>query len=231
MSFFIILILIGAYFQTLYRLSFIKRKSRYFLLFSIIFTISCCYKHAANYNLNDLSKFLENANTLTTICLIVIIQEIVSLVTTAILLRKKILSENVNFINKLALTPSLLFPLSQFLLVIFVFNKMSGINYFLGSVTVGFLLLIFSIISCEIIQLMSFEKISKMNFSSSLTLIFLAMFLPVILTNSKPATNYITIDISMLYGLIFIGTIVIILAILTPLLNKIKHKFLQIILK
>ena len=231
MSFFILLILIGAFLQTVFRISLLPRTARITITILLIASVALFYKIAASYNLKDLTTFFENKNTLASVCFIVIVQEITALVSGAIFLRKNIVGEKLRFYNYIALLPSLLFMLGQFLLLIYVFNTISGINYFYGSLGCGAILMLTTIISCEISQLFTFEQLLKLNFSSSLIMIFLAMFLPVILTNSVPKTSYIAVNIKMLYGLIFVAAMVTALALITPIIKKIKYKFIKLILK
>ena len=231
MWFFILLILIGAFSQTVLKLSLLKRSYRIAITFAMVVGIAFCYHFATLYNLKDLDSFLQNKNTLATLCFIVMIQELTSLIIGAILLRKKMLNEKIRLFHFLALMPSTLFPLGQFLLLVFIFNKYSGVNYFYSNLLLSGGIFLAVLIFCEICQFVKFEKNIKLNVSNSLTMVFAAMFLPVILNNSVPKTNYITVNFNMFYGVLSVLGMIIFFAIITPFIKKIKHKTIKLILK
>ncbi len=231
MWFFILLILIGAYFQTVLRLTLINRLYRIIIISSLVTITMLFYKYATLYNLKDLNIFLQNKNTLATICIIVVAQEIITLIFGAILLRKKFMKQKYKFYDCIALMPSGIFPIGQFLLLIYIFNKYSGINYFYSNLITAVSIVILSIILSEFFRCFSFENKIKINVMSSFAMISTAMFLPIILNSSIPKTNYISIDINMLYGLMTVVIGIVIFALLSPFIKNIKTKLIKIILK
>ncbi len=231
MWFFILLILVGAYFQTILRLTLIKRLYRIIIIFSLTILTMLFYKDATLYNLKDLNIFLQNSNTLATICIIVVAQELISLIFGAILLRKKFINQKYKLYDCIALMPSGLFPIGHFLLIIYIFNRYSGINYFYSNLITALSVVILSVILSEIFRCFSFENKIKINVMNSFAMISIAMFLPIVLNSSIPETNYILIDINMFYGLMTITISVVIFALLSPFIKNIKTKLIKIILK
>ena len=180
---FILLILFGAYLQTIIKLSIFNKIFRWGSVLLLTLPVLFMYSKAAQTNLKDFNFLMSNLNTLNTICVLVIVQEALVLIFGSILLRRYYLGKKLHFWYYAVLLPSSLFPISSFMGIVYLFNTYSGMSF--QAIAIWFILGI-SIITGGLAELISWlnkdqEQLIQWAALTSLVQIFIAMFLPVIL--------------------------------------------------
>ena len=164
------------------------------------------YSQAARINLKYFNFLMSNLNTLSTICVLVIVQEALVLIFGSILLRRYYLGKKLHFWYYAVLLPSSLFPISCFVGIVYLFNTYNGMSF--QEISIWFVLGV-SIITGGLAELISWlnknqEQLIQWAALTSLVQIFIAMFLPVVLGGKAPSGYLVKFDINMLAGVAFI---------------------------
>ena len=206
MWFFILLILFGAWLQTIIKLAVSTRALRWAGLLIFIIPMIFMYPQAARINLRDFNFLMNNINVLSSICVLLIVQEATALILGATLLRRYYLEKKIPFWYYSCLLPSGLFPALCFVGMVYLFNTCSGMNF--QGIAFWFGLGIFAVsgILAELLGLLmkDKERLTLWAVLLSLTQIFTAMFLPVVLSGKSPGGNYINFDINAVAGMVFL---------------------------
>ncbi len=206
MWFFILLILFGAWLQTIIKLTIMNRFFRWCSLLIFMLPMIFMYSQAVRINLKDFSFLMNNINVLNSICVLVIIQEAIALVLGTALLRRYYLGKKIQFWYYSSLLPSSLFPAFCVVGMVYLFNTYSGMSF--QVITFWFGLGIFTV-SGSLAELLSLfikdnEKLILRAVLLSLIQVFTAMFLPVVLSGEYSGGNYINFNINMIAGMIFL---------------------------
>jgi hypothetical protein len=203
---FVLLILFGAYLQTIIKLSIVNRAFRWVSVLLFTLPVLFMYSQAARINLKDFNFLMSNLNTLSTICVLVIVQEALVLIFGSILLRRYYLGKKLHFWYYAVLLPSGLFPVICFVGIVYLFNTCSGMSF--QGIAFWFLFVIFIVTGgiAELLCRLTKDKEQLMQWLAltSLTQIFIAMFLPVIFGGKSPGGDLVKFDINMLTGVAFI---------------------------
>ncbi len=203
---FILLILFGAYLQTIIKLSVLNRVFRWGSVLLFTLPVLFMYSQAAQINLKDFNFLMSDLNTLSTICVLVIIQEALVLVFGAMLLRRYLLEKQLHFWYYTVLLPSCLFPVICFAGIVYLFNTYSGMSF--QGVAFWFIFGMF-IVTGGLAELLSWlmkdkEQLIQWTALSSLVQIFIAMFLPVVFGGKAPGGDLVKLNVSMVAGVAFI---------------------------
>ncbi len=223
---FILIILAGAITQTILKVSLINRGYRIALICGTIVLTAFFYRQATQYNLADLRNYLNSETTLNTLCGAVIIQELLTLVFGTILLRRYFTDKKIKKIHYIVLLPSVLYPLSYQLLLVYLFNTRSGIDYLKTNLLLCAVAVICTIAASEFLSKLSLQRKIEFIALSSVITISLAMFLPVIFAGGAPGGEIIVINLNMIKGasMIFVLILLFSLASYYDIYSKIiKH--------
>lgn len=177
------------------------------------------YSRAARINLKDFSFLLGNLNTLSTICVLVIIQEALVLIFGAILLRRYLLDKKLHFWYYSVLLPSGLFPLICFIGIVYLFNTCNGMSF--QGIAFWFAFGMF-IVSGGLAELLAWrmkdkEQLIQWAALSSLAQIFIAMFLPVIFGGKSPGGDLVKFNSNMAAGITFMLLAIAVFSVLSYL--------------
>ncbi|MDD5728040.1 MAG: hypothetical protein PHV59_05695 [Victivallales bacterium] len=198
---FIALIMAGAWLLTAVRLSLLKRRYGWGLLLTFSLPALVFYQMAAEINLKRFHTLMSSGNTLSTACLLVIVQEALALVLGASLLRRYYLGKKLRFRHYPALLPSVLFPAACFGGMVYIFNTYCGTVFWQAALAYIFGIIILTGAAMEILQRQAREHLINLAATVSLTQIFIAMFLPVVLSGQAPSEGLVKIDMQMVSGL------------------------------
>ena len=206
MWFFILFILFGAWLQTIIKLGVSTRIFRWACLLLFIAPMPFMYQRALQINLKDFNYLMNNINVLSSICVLVIVQEAITLLLGAVLLRRYYLDKKIRFWYYACLLPSGLFPILCFVGMVYLFNTCSGMSFQGISLWLGLGIFALSGVLAELLSLLVKDKEQLTLWAGllSMTQIFTAMFLPVILNGKSPGGNYISFDINTVSGMIFL---------------------------
>jgi hypothetical protein len=214
---FVLIILAGAYLQTVIKLSILNRAFRWAGILLFTLPVLFLYSRAAEINLKDFNSLMSNPELLNTICILVIVQEAVVLLFGAVLLRRYYLKKKIHFWYYVVLVPSGIFPVICFLGMVFLFNTCSGMSF--QAIALYFCLGIFLLTGgmAELFRLVEREQLIIWAALTSMSQIFLAMFLPVIFSGQTYAGSLIDFNLSMAGGIIFIVALTAVFAFLAHL--------------
>lgn len=213
---FILLILAGAWLQTVIKLSIQNRSFRWIILTIFCLPVLFLYPQAATINLKDFNILMNSQETLNTICILVIIQESLTLIFGAIVLRRYYLSRKLHFWYYAVLLPSGLFPAACFIGMVYLFNISNGADFL--EIALRFIptMLVFTGGMAEILVLFRREQLIKIATLTSMIQIFTAMFLPVIFNGKISNCNFINLNLNTVWSLLL-------LVITTALFALISH--------
>lgn len=234
---FVLVILFGAYLQTIIKLSILNRAFRWGSVLLFTLPIFFWYPQAARINLKDFNFLMGNLNTLSTICVLVIVQEALVLIFGAILLRRYLLGRKLHFWYYAVLLPSSLFPVICFLGIVYHFNISSGMSFQEIALWFTFGMFIVSGGLAELVSWMVKDKEQLIQWAalSSLAQIFIAMFLPVVFGGKTSGNELVKFNVSMAAGISSILVTILVFALLSYLgvwqkLSTIKNKLSKRIL-
>ena len=210
---FVLIILAGAITQTMLKVSLLNRGYRIALICGTIVLTAFFYRQATQYNLADLRNYLNSETTLNTLCGAVIIQELLTLVFGTILLRRYFTNKIIKKIHYIVLLPSVLYPLSYQLLLVYLFNTRSGIDYLKTNLLLCAVAVICTIAASEFSSKLSLQRKIEFIALSSVITISLAMFLPVIFAGGAPGGEIIVINLNMIKGAALILGLVLLFSI------------------
>lgn len=218
MWFFILLILFGAWLQTIIKLAVATRVFRWACLLLFTAPMIFMYPQAVRINLKDFNFLMNNINVLNSICVLVIVQEAMALILGSALLRRYYLEKKIQFWYYSSLLPSSLFPALCFVGMVYLFNTCSGTSFQGIALWLGLGVFAVSGILAELLSLFikDREQLTLWAVLLSLTQIFTAMFLPVVLSGKSSGGNYINFDLSMIAGMIL-------LLVLTAIFTLLAH--------
>ncbi len=197
---FVLIILAGAITQTILKLSLLNRGYRIALICGTIILTACFYRQATQYNLADLRNYLNSETTLNTLCGVVIIQELLTLVFGTILLRRYFTDKKIKKFHYIVLLPSVLYPLSYQLFLVYLFNTRSGIDYLKTNLLLCAITVICTVAAAEFLSKLSLQRKIEFIALSSVITISLAMFLPVIFAGGAPSGEIIVLNLNMIKG-------------------------------
>ncbi len=210
---FILAILLGAYAQTIVKLAILQRKYRWGAVLLFTLPVIIAYPQAAAINLKNFDALMSDFNTLSTLCIAVIIQEAIVLMFGAILLRRYYMERKIRFWEYVVLLPSLLYPAGCFFGLVWLFNNLSGISFGSTAVVAGIAMAIATGSLAEILKFIGRHREELVQWAAMLSLaeVAVAMFLPVVLSgNSAPAGNLVNFNLKSLSGILFIVAMVIV---------------------
>lgn len=232
---FVLIILTATIAQSVLKMSVLNRLSRTAIISGTIILTALFYRSATQYNLADLKNYLNSSATLGTLCGTIIIQELFMLVFGTIMLRRYYTGKKIRKVNFIIMLPSVLYPLSYQLSLVYLFNTISGIDYYKTNLLLATGTILLTVASAELLSRLNFRKKIEFIALFSIITIFLAMFLPVIFSGSAPTGKIITLHWNMLAG---IGIIIIAVLFFTAAsyyglyiktfqyINKIKEKMI-----
>lgn len=162
---------------------------------------------------------MGNLNTLSTICVLVIVQEALVLIFGAILLRRYLLGRKLHFWYYAVLLPSSLFPVICFLGIVYYFNISSGMSFQKIALWSTFGMFLVSGGLAELISWMVKDKEQLIQWAalSSLTQIFIAMFLPVVFGGKTSGGELVKFNVGMAAGISSILVTILVFALLSYL--------------
>ena len=201
---FILLILSGAWLQTVIKLSIQSRAFRWATLLLFCLPMLFLYEQAAAINLKDFNTLMSSRETLNTICVLVIIQEALVLIFGTIVLRRYYLGRKLHFWYYAVLLPSGLFPVLCFAGMVYLFNTSSGANFLWVALRFIPIMLVITGGIAEILVLFKREQLIKVAALTSMVQMFTAMFLPVVFNGKISNCNFININISTIWSLLFL---------------------------
>ncbi|MFA7183734.1 MAG: hypothetical protein WC082_02510 [Victivallales bacterium] len=201
---FVLIILAGAYFQTVIKSAVLNRSFRWLNILLFILPVFFFYYRAAEINLKDFNRLIGDPELLNTICILVIVQEAATLLCGAVLLRRYYLEKKLHFWYYASLVPSALFPVICFLGMVYLFNTCSGMSFQAIAVYFSFGIFLLTGGLAELFRLFEREQLIRWATLTSLVQIFIAMFLPVIFSGETYSNSLFEFNLNMAAGIIFI---------------------------
>lgn len=182
MGIFIALLLVSAFIQSMWKLTFYPRLLRLAVLGGLSLFIIFASERLAGYNLRDVAVLLESKERLDALCSLVVMQEFIALFLGLALLRAAELGDRVRWWLFAALLPSFLLLPGGAYLLIFVFNRTVEADFAVTArLTAGGVFLTGVLLS-EVFGLWRKKRIDRAGSALSATglLLLLAVFLPII---------------------------------------------------
>ncbi len=182
MQYFIIIILAAAVLQSEVKLTLLPRLYRWGVLAVVILPVFIFQKHIAGFNIQGLEKFLNDGNNLKDFCMLVVIQELISLVAGLSLVKEYELGRGRHYWKYISLLPSLLMPVAALYLQALAFNYLTRWSFSALTWMVAGGFLVAGIAGCELIALFRRARLEKVSsaLNASWLLLMLAIFLPVV---------------------------------------------------
>ncbi|MHB9138392.1 MAG: hypothetical protein ACYC4Q_03195 [Victivallaceae bacterium] len=212
MWFFVVMILIAAFLQTLAVLSLLPRTWSLLAVLSIVIAVFSAYPWAVMINTHTVAAMLSHPGTLQSACVTVMVQSIVSLLLGLALLQRRGMERKPAWYMYAGLLPPLLFPAGCFLALVFLLNQ--GLPLRFPVIAGGFCAAAGMILCCgvELIRQAFRQEAHRIELVSTIYLaqIATAMFLPIIATPSSAALETTPINLKTL---IFFAVILVAVAV------------------
>lgn len=182
MGIFIALLLISAFMQSMWKLTFYPRVMRLTVLAVVSLFIIFASGRLAEYNLHDVAVLLESKERLDTLCSLVVMQEFVALFLGLALLRAVELGERARWWMFAALLPSFLLLPGGAYLLIFVFNTTVDADFTVVAWLTAGAVFLAGVLFSELFCFWRKKRIDRAGSALSVTvlLLLLAVFLPII---------------------------------------------------
>lgn len=182
MGIFIALLLVSAWIQSMWKLTFYPRLLRLAVLGGLSLFIIFASERLSGYNLHDIAVLLESKERLDTLCALVVMQEFVALFFGLTLLHAVELGERAKWWMFGALLPSFLLLPGGAYLLIFVFNNTVDADFASTARFTALGVFLSGALLSELFGLWRKRRIDRAGsaLSATVLLLLLAVFLPII---------------------------------------------------
>lgn len=180
MGSFILLILLAAWLQSMFKLTLLPRFPRWIILAAAVLPVFFFKDRLAACNLQTIESFLSNGNNLRDFCALIVIQELLALVVGLSLLKERELGDKVHRWKYAALLPSLLLPVGAMYVEAVAFNTILRYTFTQIMWGTGVTLVLVSAAGCELFSWLRGTVLRRITaaLTASWMLLLLAVFMP-----------------------------------------------------
>ena len=187
---FILLILLAAWVQSMFKLVLLPRAIRWSILAAAILPVFLFKDRLSGCNLQMIEAFLSDGDNLRDLCALVVIQELLALVVGLSLLKERELGSRISPWKYLSLLPSLLLPIGAMYVEALAFNTVLRYSFTQIMWGTGLLLMLLSCAACELFALA--RRTLPERITAAMTavwmLLLLAVFLPAAVEGTLSST-------------------------------------------